>query len=241
MQEYKLELKQGETTFRTGEALKLFQYQGYAYRAYTTDSFCRLLQAEAKPDRAVVFEMKKGFHAIVDRHLEDRSQDRIVYDFALSSQAKEWEPVFSENGMVFSIKGMINFLKRREPGEIEDAEIFMYAAQNFKYAIKTEADFTRDNDQNYVVSIKVGEAEGTIRVPECIYVNLPLLEGSDFIQSLEIEVEIHRPKDEKDGTPGFRLSCPKYERYFEKARNSEIAEMEHRLEGFLIVQGEPKG
>jgi hypothetical protein len=238
MQEIKLDLKEGETVFRTGEAPEIFQYRGYSYRAYTTDSFCRLLKYGAEDaKRAVVFETKKGFRAVVDCAVHDRPQDRVLYDFALSVRAEEWKEIF-EAGRAFSVKQMVDFLKRREPDEIEDADAFMAAAKNVKYVIRTEADFSRDDDHNYVVAIRVGEAEGTIRVPECVYVRIPLLEGSDFVQRVEVEVTIHRPKDEKDGAPGFFLSCPKYARYFEKAREAEIVRLESALDGFLVVQGE---
>ncbi|MDR3279297.1 MAG: hypothetical protein LBT23_02190 [Synergistaceae bacterium] len=229
----------GEHVFRVGDAEKIFQYAGFRYSANSTDSFVRLLKANIKDVwNAVVFVNDKGFHAIVDTSVTDRPQDKIVYDFSLSPQGEEWGLIL-EKGQVFDVKSMVDFLKRRETGEIDTIEDILYAAQNFRYVIKSEGDFTRDNSQNYVMAIKVGEAEGTIKVPEKIYANIALLKGSDFTQSIEIEVDIHRPKDEKDGKPGFHLSCPKFERYYQRAILSEVAALKHELGEFLVIDGAP--
>jgi len=239
MSEMNLKLEApGETVFRTGDAPKIFQYEGYQYRADSTDSFVKLLKMKADNQKAVVFINTAGFHAIVDTHVVDRQQDTITYAYELSTLAREWIPILqSAEGKVFTIKQMTDFLKRRDPGEIDDIETFLFAAQNFRYVKKVEGDFTRDNSQNYVMAIKVGESEGTVKVPSAIYANIALLEGSDFVQQIEVEVEIHRPNDMKEGQPGFLLTCPKYQRYLGKAQQNEAAKMEHELNGFLVVKG----
>lgn len=230
----------GDCTFRTGEAPRIFQYRGFGYEANSTDSFCRLLKAKAqKVDDAVVFVNDGGFHAIVDTSVEERPQDKITYQYTFSILAQEWIDIL-KGGRIFTIKEMVDFLKRREEGEIEDIEKLKAAAQNFKYVVKTEGDFTRQDNQNYVMAIKVGEAEGTVTVPERFYINLELIEGSDFKQTLEIEIEIHRPKNEQDGKPAFFLSCPKFDRYYDKAKRNEIAKLDHALNEFLVVTGQPE-
>jgi hypothetical protein len=241
MPDYKFSIpNEAETVFRTGTAPEIFQYKGFAHRADTADSFCRLLKAKA-PDtvQPVVFVNDNGFCAVVNSDEQSRPQDRIDYSFKLSLTAQEWVMIL-KGKEAFSVKDMIDFLKRREPGEIDSIEEMIAAARNFRYVIKTEGDFTRDSSQNYVMAIKVGEAEGTVRVPDHITARFPLLEGSDFIQDMEIEVEIHRPKHEDDGSPGFCLSCPKYPRYMKKAKEHETARIERDLTEYLIVRGHPE-
>jgi hypothetical protein len=240
MPDYKFSIpSEAETTFRTGTAPEIFQYKGFAHTADSADSFCRLLKAKA-PDalQPVVFVAAGGFCAIVNSDEQSRPQDRITYLFSPSLTAEEWTGIVTD-GKNFSVKEMIDFLKRREPGEIDRIEEMIAAARTFRYVIKTEGDFTRDSSQNYVMAIKVGEAEGTVRAPDHITARFPLLEGSDFIQDMEIEVEIHRPKREDGGAPGFRLSCPKYLRYLKKAKEYEAARLERELPGCLIVRGHP--
>ena len=242
MQELKVNLTpEGECVLRTGEAPRIFQYKGYAYDVESTDSFCRLLKAKAgsDADAAVVFVNEAGFQAIVDTRVQDRPQDKIAYDYQYSVLAQEWIEIL-ERGRVFNIKQMIEFLKQREEGEIEDLDTLMYAAQNFKYVVKSEGDFTRDDKQNYVMAIKVGEAEGTVKVPEQILINVELYEGSGFTQCMEVEIDIHRPKSEQDGKPGFLLSCPKFDRYRHKAQKNEVNTLETALTDFLIVNGAPR-
>ena len=240
-EQIKLDLStNGDCIFRTGDAPRIFQYRGFSYEADSTDSFCRLLKAKAANiPAAVVFVNDIGFRAIVDTTVEERPQDKITYKYAFSILAQEWLDVL-KGGRIFSIKEMVDFLKRREEGEIVDSEKLMTAAQNFKYVVKTEGDFTRQDNQNYVMAIKVGEAEGTVTVPERFYANLELIEGSGFTQTMEIEIEIHRPKNEQDGKPAFLLSCPKFDRYYDKAKRNEIAKLEHELSEFLVVTGQPE-
>ena len=229
----------GDTlVIREGNAPNIFQYAGYNYRAYSTDSFCRLLKAKATDiSAAVVFVRDDGFGAIVDTRIEDRPQDSIHQDFRFSTQTVEWMDILI-SGKVFTIKQMIDFLKRREPDEIENIEALLAAVKNFKYVVTTEGDFTRDDNHNYVATIRVGTAEGTVKIPDHIYANLEIYEDSQMPQEIEIEVEIHFPKNEKDGQPGFRLSCPKFTRYLEKAKLNEYGVLRRELNGFLIVKGQ---
>lgn len=224
---------------RTGDAPKIYIYEGYQHKVDTTESFCRLLKDKAKDvSQAVVFVHKEGYTSIVDTSIKDRPQDTIEFKYSQSVLAKEWWNIFV-NGAVFDIKSMVDFLKRREDGEIDNVDVFMHSVKNFKYVIHTSGDFTRDDAQNYVMAIKIAEAEGTIKVPDHIIANVELLEGSGFVQAMEIEVDIHRPKSDQEGKPGFRLSCPKYDRYLDKAKRQEIASLENNLQGFLIVKGKP--
>jgi hypothetical protein len=228
---------EGGVTIREGKAPDIFVYSGFRYKTDSTDSFCRLLKAKAADiSSAVVFAHDSGFMSIVDTTVKDRPQDTVSYGFQWSTACKEWADIFT-TGKAFTVREMVDFLKRRMPGEIDNMEEFLCAAQNFRYVIKTEGDFTRDDSHNYVAAIKVGTAEGTIKIPEKIYVSMELFNESAFVQEIEVEVEIHYPKDEKDGRPGFFLSCPKFDRYIEKAKINEFINLSKELEGFLIVKG----
>ena len=234
----KVETVGSELVVREGYAKPIFDYTGFQHKVSTSRSFCDLVKARTKDaENCVVFSRENGFFAILDDTVINRPQDTVQYIYTHSVRAQEWASIIRGNGTIFSIKEMINFLKRREEGEISCIEEFMYAAQNFKYAVLTEGDFTRDNDHNYVVAIKVKEVEGTVRVPETITVNMELYQNSGFFQDIEIEVEIHRPKNENDGRPGFKLSCPKIERYEKAAKDKEAELIQHELDGYLLLEG----
>lgn len=225
----------GELIVREGAAPAVFQYKGFRYNADTADSFARLVLAKADDENCVVFCNEKGFQAILDDTVKDREQDTVSYGFALSIQAQEWEKILTD-GKVFDIKGLVDFLKRREENEIADIDRLLYAVSNFKYVTNVQGDFSFDDRNNYTFNIKLSDGEGTVRIPRVILANIEILHGSDFRQDIEIEVEVQRPKDPSE-RPCFLLSCPKYPRYYQTAIDWEYTQLPKRLPDYLIVQG----
>ena len=232
---FKLDTLPDELTVRQGCAPDIFQYEGFRYTADTLDSFAKLVSAKAVKENCVVFCNEKGFHAILDDTVQDRKQDTVSYDFSLSVQAKEWEEVLSK-GKVFDIKGLVDFLKRREENEIANIDRLLHAVSNFKYVTNIQGDFSFDDRDNYTFNVKLSDGEGTVRIPKVITVNMEILQGSDFHQDIEIEVEVQRPKDPSE-RPRFLLSCPKYPRYYQTAIEQECTLLPEQLPGYLIVRG----
>jgi hypothetical protein len=101
-----------------------------------------------------------------------------------------------------------------------------------------EGDFSFEDRNNYTFNIKVLEskAEGTIRIPKTFEARIELLNGSGFVQNIEIEVEVSRPKDQNE-KPGFKLSCPKFNKYWNLAKKNEFTKLTELLPGYLIVLG----
>lgn len=231
--------KEGDVVLRTGAARKVldpFDYQGFQYRAHTVPSFVDLVQAKsAGTDRCIVFANEKGFHAILDDTIIDRKKDTVTYEFCLSIRAEEWIEILRK-GKVFDIKGFSDFLKRREAGEIEFIDELLFAVQNFKYVTNIEGDFSFEDRNNYTYNVKVNEAESTIRVPKTLTVAMELFKDSGFEQEFEIEIEIHRPRDPSE-KPGFLLSCPKFDRYLDRAKQYEFDRLPDLLPEYLLVSG----
>lgn len=227
----------GDLTIRTGNANPVYQYKGVDYRALSVPSFAELVKQKAVQPNAIVFCHKDGFSAILDDSVREHPFDTVTYDFAFSTLASEWMPVLSK-GKVYDIKGLADFLKRRTPGEIKDIEGLVYAVQNFRYVTNISGDFTFADRNNYVFSVKVDEAETTVKVPKTINVSLALLDGDDAISAMEIEVEVHRPANAAE-KPGFLLSCPKFERYLDEAKAGARNTLRELLKGWLVVDGEP--
>lgn len=130
---------------------------------------------------------------------------------------------------------MLDLLRIHEP-EIEDYEKLLIAVRNFKYVTQTEGDFTRTDDDNYVMSIKVKEAEGTLKMPRFIFVNMVILNESQFTQKVEVQLDIIKPKDEGDKLL-FKLSCPIMNRYIKDAIKSETDSIKSELTNYLLLSG----
>lgn len=226
----------GDTlVIREGRASEIFQYQGFKYTADSTDSLVALVKSKANQPNCIVAYNEKGFAVILDDKVTDRKQDRLVHEFKKSQQYQEWANVL-EKGAVFDQKNLIDFLRRREEGEIESIDQLMAAVQNFKYVTNIAGDFTYDDRNNYTFSVKIGDAEGTVRLPQIVLAYIEVFNESGFEQQMEIELEVHRPKNEGE-KPGFLLSCPKLRRYMKEAVEFEINKVKKDLDGYLVVAG----
>ncbi|SMC64123.1 DUF2303 family protein [Sporomusa malonica] len=226
----------GDTiNIRHGQAIPIYQYDGFQYTANSTDSLITLVKSKGVQENCVIAYDEKGFKAILNDKIMDRDQDRITYNFKNSLQYKEWERILT-NGVTFDQKNFIDFLRRREVGEIVDPESLIAAIQNFKYVTNIAGDFTYDNNNNYTFAIKVGDAEGTVHLPQMIYANIEVYNESGFVQCMEIELEVRRPKGDGE-KPSFALTCPKLPRYLKSAVEYEIEKVKIELKDYLIVAG----
>lgn len=239
--EFKLQIEpNGECTVRQGTAPDVFVYEGFTYEVETVQSFSDLVKAKATKENCVVFVNNDFSVAILDDTVTTRPKDRVVYNFHASTQFGEWRNVLTK-AQEFNVKQMVEFLKQRKKGEIpaEEHGQLLYAAQNFKYAILTSGDFTYSNDSNFVVAIKVKDTEGTVLVPEQVTLNLETFKGSNFIQEVQIKIEPMKfpALADKPVSPGFRMSCPGWPRYYEDAIEAAHKQLCEQLEGYLIVRG----
>lgn len=222
-------------TIRRGEAPKIFTYDGFKHIADSTDSLIALVKSKGVKPNTVIAYNETGIKVILDDTVKDRSQDRVNYEFKFSQQYQEWAKILTK-GSAFDQRDFIKFLQRRELGEIEGIEALIANLQNFKYVTNINADFSRENDQNYTFMVKIGEAEGSIKLPQLITANIEVYNESKFIQPMELELEVHKPTSERE-KPAFGLHCPKLQRYLRAAVNFEIEHLKNELEGYLIVAG----
>jgi hypothetical protein len=224
-----------QLVIRTGDANEVFDYQGYQYRAESTESLITLVKSKGSVPNSIIAYNQDGIKVILDDTVLDRTQDRLTYNYKFSQQFEEWSKIL-RNGAVFEQKPFIDFLRRREATEIDCQESLMAAIQNFKYVSNITGDFTYDDRNNYTFGFKIGDAEGTVKIPQIINANIEIYNESQFIQAIEIEIEVKRPKSEGE-KPLFALTCPKLERYIKIAIENEIERVKTELEGYLIVAG----
>jgi hypothetical protein len=221
---------------REGQAPKVFEYQGFRYTADSKDSLIALVKSKSVKPNCVIAYNEKGFEAILDDTISNREQDRVSYHFKKSQQYQEWRKILEGDGCVFGQKNLIDFLRRREPGEIIDMDVLIAAIQNFKYVSNIAGDFTFDDRNNYTFAFKIGDAEGTVKLPQTVNAYIEILNESNFKQCMEIEIEVQKPKSEGEKLL-FLLQCPKLSRYLKEAVDQEIEGVKAGLDGYLIVAG----
>ena len=220
---------------RTGDATPIYTYKGFSYTADSTDSLIALVKAKGSKANAIVAYNADGIEVILDDTIVERKQDRLAYKFKNSIQFEEWKNILTR-GCSFDQKEFIKFLQRRETGEIENIESLMASIQQFKYVTNIAGDFTYDDNNNYNFAIKIGDAEGTVRLPQFVFAKIEIYLESGLVQTMEIEMEVIRPRGEGE-KPMFNLSCPKLSRYMQEAVDYEIKKLKKELDGYLIVAG----
>ena len=226
--------EQKELTILEGAAQTPFRYGGFTYHVETTESFVKLIKAKATKENAVVAYQNGTMQAILDDTITDRPNDRLIYSLKVSQQAKEWIDILGKNNGPMGQKSFLNFLKRRSVEELPNLEELIFSVQNFRYVTNISGEASYEDGNNYVFGIKVKDAEGTTTLPKSIYPKIQIYKESDFVEAMEIEIEIVKPRDAGEGL-GFVLSCPKFERYVEEAQAHEVEKMKKELDGFLVV------
>jgi len=223
-----------ELVLRHGEAAPVFIYKGYNHLVHSVVSFIALVKSKCGKEHAIINYNDKFISALADDTIVDRKQDYIFYNFIHSDQFNEFKQLFDRS---LNQKNFIDFLKRREPGEIIDIEQLLAAIQGFKYVMNIAGDFSYDDNNNYTVMIKVGDMEHSLKIPQYIAANIEIYNESKFFQLVEIELEIIKPKSEGE-KPVFTLKCPKLSKYLREAMLHEVEIMKNNLDGYLIVAGQ---
>ncbi len=226
--------EQKELIVREGEANQEFQYTGFHYQAHSTEAFVSLVKAKASRENAVIGYIENGMHAIVDDTVQDRRQDTISYQFLNSQRFLEWGDILSAKGITLNQKTFLNFLKRRDKDELPNLEELIFSVQNFRYVTNISGEASYEDGNNYVFGIKVKDVKGTTTLPKMIYPRVQIYNESEFFATLEVEIEVIKPKEAGEGLC-FKLSCPKISRYVKDAAEFEVEQMKKALDGYLVV------
>ena len=238
MEKINIEVKtnEKEVVIREGKAPDVFQFKGRTFVANSHNSFVELVKNKTKANKAaaVVAYNEKSIRCLVDDTVREHPFEYIDFSYKYSVSAIEWLDILTR-GRSFDHKEFIDFIKCQDT-TIQDLDNLLTCVKNFKYAIKIDGDFSYDDNNNCTLMIKKGETEGTIKIPQYVYVMLDLFEESGFTQVIETELEITRPTSEKD-RPRFILTCPKFKRYEKAAKDNLVEYIKKELIEYLVVAG----
>lgn len=238
MEKIELNVAEGtnEITLREGIARETYDnYKGFSYQADSTDSFIKVVNERMNHNgKAIIAYNENGMQAIMDDTVRDRDKDTAHYGYKKSIQFNEWKGILS--GGVIDQKDFIKFLQRREDGEVKDIEMLLYSLQNFKFVTNIEGDFSQADNNNYTFMYKTKDGEGTVDIPAMITADIEIFNESAFPQSMEIEIEVNKPKDAGQ-KPTFTLQCPKMNRYIKEAMDWEVKKLKDAFPKYLVIAG----
>jgi hypothetical protein len=212
--------------------LPIFQYQGFQHVVEDTDSVIGLVKRYGAPENTLIFVNKDRIHVIFDDTIQDRPQDTAECEFVLSDQANDWHRHLSNS---IEQKKFIDFLRCRPEEEIENLDALLAAVKVLKITTEIIGDYELDDRGNITFMYKSREKEGKCSIPSVINVRIPMLNNGS-VMSIEMELEIIKPKSEQE-KPAFKITCPKWSRYYKEAVEAEIEKLKRALPEYSILAG----
>lgn len=225
----------GEKLHIIHSEMSIFEYKGFQYSVYNTDSLISLIKRKGSYNKSVIFYNEHRIKAILDDTVTDRPQDTVIYKFedSYSQEFEEWNSVLHRP---LSQKEFVDFLKHLPKGRVENLDAIIATVQRLKLATEIVSEYETDDHNNITVIFKSKNGEGNALIPSVIFVVLPLLQDG-IIQEIEFELEFYKPKSEND-KPTFKLSCPKIDRYMKIAVDAEIEKLKKAFsDDWLILAG----
>lgn len=224
--------KGNELTLFTAEK-KVFYPDGTSYKLDTIDAIAELVKFRGKPETTLIFCNEKRIGIILDDSVMDRQQDVARFAFEFSDEYKEWQSVL---GQQLSQKKFVDFLKLREPEEVDDLDLLLGQTQNLAFATSIVGEFGYEDSNNITVVFKAKDVEGTAKIPQKFFIKIPLVFGSDLKVFMEIQLDLQKPREENQ-RPLFNITCPKFHRYWNEAVNHETDRLKTLLSDYKIVSG----
>jgi hypothetical protein len=226
----------GDVNVRHGNLPDIYMYKGYQCSVRNLDSLIELVRRKGNSNVSVIFYNDTGVHVVMDSFEEERPQDTATLKFRNSDEYQEWAQII---GQRINQKTFVDFLRRRPEGQVEDIESLLAAAQKINFATTITGEASYEDTNNVTFVFKMGDVEGSARLPRILIISMPLIHGSDSIMDMEVEMEFVKPKADNE-KPYFVLTMPKYDRYWREALEYEIEKLKEELPGFLILEGEPR-
>jgi hypothetical protein len=220
-------------TIRTGLAPEIFVYKGFEYTVYDRNSFIDSIVkfGDASITVAAFNVDQKTITAIIDVENEDRPHDKITLAMKPTNELARWMVVLNTR---MDHRQFVKFLERQKKMKLDS---MIAAVKQLKFVTQTTGDFSFDDNNNYSFIFKVGDAEGTARLPQSMDVEFdPILENGILSGAVTFEIELVKPVNEKD-RPGIILSSPLLTDLLEAAVKAEIEEVRKALPDYLIMNG----
>ncbi len=219
----------------TGDAPEPFQYEGYNYTLESVQSVIDLVEWKGDQENTVIFVDESGIQVILDDTVTGRPKDTAQYSYKDSLEFQEWKKN-DAIGNILKQRDLVDFLKRRPEGEVDELEYLLATIQKLNLATVITGEYEQSDSNNVTVSFKIKESEGSAKIPKTINVHMPLIFGSDKVLDMEVELEFRAPRNEGE-KPVFLMTIPKYKRYRQEAIEYEVNKLKEALEGYLIMSG----
>lgn len=212
---------------------KVHDWNNKNYQLISTQSVIDFVKAKGSIEKSVIFYNNDHVISILDDTIQDRPLDTGKYQYNYSLNIKFWLDIF---GNPITQKTILNFLKRRPSGEVENIEKLIATFQNLSFATEISSDSSYEDDNNLGVVFKSKEKEGMAKLPKEIIINAPIFNESDFIQQIPIEISVKLPKSTEEKL-SIIFACPTWDLVRQLAVDYEVVKLKENLNGYLLLCG----
>ena len=222
-----------DMTLRTGAAPQIYNYQGFEYAVTDRQSFvAAVLKFGSKQNTVIACDEKDGtVEAVLDKTVETRQHDKVFLRLMHSDELRRWEAILDKP---MDHKTFVKFLERQANPALDS---MIAATKQLRFVTQMTGDFSFDDNNNYNFVFKVGDAEGTARLPATIDVIFkPVLENGMYEAIVTFEIELKKPTNERE-KPTITVTAPRLQDAIKAAIKAEAAQMKCELEGFLVLSG----
>ena len=152
-----------DMTLRMGAAPQIYNYQGFEYAVTDRQSFvAAVLKFGSKQNTVIACDEKDGtVEAVLDKTVETRQHDKVFLRLMHSDELRRWEAILDKP---MDHKTFVKFLERQANPALD---AMIAATKQLRFVTQMTGDFSFDDNNNYNFVFKVGDAEGTARLPHC--------------------------------------------------------------------------
>lgn len=213
---------------------RVHEWNPVKYNLNSMSAVIDFVERKGTVENTVVFYNGSDVRVILDDSIQDRPLDQAMYPFNLSDRFKNWGEVF---GRRMNQKDLANFLRRLELDELPDRDMLVANIRKLQVITEIKGDYEYDEAGNVSVMYKESNGrEGLMALPSLIEPYMPILNESNYEASIEVELELIKPKSE-DEKPAIILTCPKKDLYIKDAIEYEVHRLKEALPEHLILAG----
>lgn len=238
MTNVKVEVKEGTQELRVIhepiQERRLHQWNPRKYELESLQAIVDLVKTKGSEENTVIFYSTSAIKVILNDSIEDRPLDKAEYRFQKSDELTNWQSIL---GSRLSQKELIDFLKRLDDKEVLEREVLISNIRKLQVMTEIKGDYQYDDEGNVSVMYKeTNGKEGLMSLPKYVFIKIPILNECSYIPTLELELELIRPKAESE-RPAIVLTCPKLKRHIDDAVKHEVSQLKKQLPTYLILAG----
>jgi len=216
------------------EVRRIHEWNTQRYNLSSMSAVIDYVRRKGTVENTVVFYNNGDVRVILDDSIQDRPLDQAMYSFNLSEQFDNWNEMF---GRRMNQKQLADFLRRLELDELPDRDMLVANIRKLQVITEIKGDYEYDEAGNVSVMYKESNGrEGLVALPSVIEPYMPILNDSEYEASIEVELELIKPKSE-DEKPSIILTCPKKDVYIKDAIAFEVDRLKTALPDHLILAG----